>query len=267
MVVQVIRLGSPAGNKERTTMIIFYRLIFATLVFLSVGFVPSLGIAEKSCFSPNDSWGMIEGCYKKDKLVETKKGNVYFWRLWDEVRKEHGGKISEVSAAALVLERDNNKNNLIKAYCPDYCWAMGNTDPLPQIGALQDGNKYAIWAPGKRLSNRHGTEGYIEIFDADTFKFSRLSKKLNSHHSKKNPMVGVAKVHDCTYLVFSAIALYTSANSNTTPGGYSLVESPVLQSLTPRCSSIGYDALENPDDGDLDLVKEVEGELTWLVKY
>ena len=230
-----------------------------------------MGIIVSNCegkegeAAPSD-WKMTDGCYIKNKIASTPKGNIYFWRLTDNIRaSQGGGNENDLPSAAIVLT-SSNTDTLIKSYCPNYCWMMGNGDILPQIEALS-GSNYAVWAPDDRLAHRHGTNGYIEILDINTQNIHKISEKLDIRWDTNPAFIGRGKLDQCEFLVFSAIKSYEPPNSEDIAGGYRMVKYPHLQSITEGCKSIGYDGTEKPDEIIQNLNQIINNRLTWIEKF
>lgn len=209
----------------------------ATLFLLLLSFPSNAAdCSGENEYSAPAEWQLIEGCYKKDKLIDTGKGAIYFWRLTDEIRAQHGGEDNNTPAAAIVLEATETKTP-IKTYCPHYCWMMANEDYLPQIKALGN-EEYAIWAPNNRLAHRHGTKGYIERLELDKLTLGKISPLLDT--SKESPFQDLIEQENCSYLPFSALRFIEPENGKTIPSGYYVRPFLYLQSLTTECESLSH---------------------------
>jgi len=227
--------------------------LFATVAVMAFR-VGAESNEPEPCNVPDPDWGIYQACYERDRLIDTPEGGIWFWRLNDSNRSAVGG-LKTTYAAALVLDDDQGKRELLKAYCPNGCWVPGNEDPLPQVLRVSD-SKYAVWAPDKRMSNRHGTDGFIELLDLEHTTLAPYRKKISVRYETEKPMT-LATDGERAAIHFKAIKFVDTPSA---PSGYTVEEhlhtqligqDPMqytLNSLPPNTS--GYDQCaiySNPD--------------------
>ena len=210
-----------------------------------------------------ERWGLVPGCYKETELASIDKSKMVFWRLSDKERLNQG-KYMQLPAAAIVLKRGSDYK-LVKAYCRNYCFAMGNSDPLPEV-VLSGESAFYIWAPEKRLSNRHGTTGRIERFKITSLALETISVELDTGY-EYSPFRGIGEINGCRYLVFSAIQFYEPDNSVSIPSGYEVIQYPYMQSLSSGCESIGYDQNKLPDVAVRHLNEIISNNIIWVDQF
>ncbi len=215
-------------------------------------------VVPEQCHILDPDLGLVMGCYEKDKVAETPKGDIYFWRLNDRTRTAFGGWNTSQPGAALILEPEEGgieKEDILKAYCPNGCWVTGNADPLPEVIKI-DENRYAVWAPNDRASSRNGADGRIEILDLRYLSLTPLGKVLTiSWWDHPRPLL-IGTYQGCRYVVADALEAYDPGYP--VMGGYHVVHYPHFQPLDEGCSVYSYDGEVEPDAVVADLKKKFE---------
>ena len=211
-------------------------------------------VEPEPCNILDPEFGLVMGCYEKDKIAETSKGDIYFWRLNDRTRTAFGGWESP-PAAALILDSGKDaveKEDILKAYCPNGCWVAGNGDPLPEILKI-DENRYAVWSPNDRRSNRHGADGYIEMLDLRYLSLTALGKEITIYHPQA---MSLRDYKGCKYVVTQALESFDPGYP--VAGGYITVPYPHFQPLEERCPVYTYNGDVDPETVIPDLKNKLE---------
>lgn len=213
-------------------------------------------VEPEPCNILDPELGLVMGCYEKDKIAETSKGDIYFWRLNDRTRTAFGGWESPPSAA-LILDSGKDwveKEDILKAYCPNGCWVSGNGDPLPEVLKIDD-NRYAVWAPDNRMSHRHGADGHIEILDLQYRSLTSLGKELTIgwDHDKA---LSLGEYQGCRYVVAHAMEFFDPGYP--VPSGYFTVRYPHFQPLDENCNGYTYNGDVDPETVVPELEKKLE---------
>jgi len=237
-------------------------LVISTLVAIVAVTAYRAGIESvepEPCNILDPEFGLVMGCYEKDKIAETSKGDIYFWRLNDRTRTAFGGWESP-PAAALILDSGKDsveKEDILKAYCPNGCWVAGNGDPLPEILKI-DENRYAVWSPNDRASHRHGADGHIEILDMRYLSLSPLGKELTIGWDHDRAL-SLREYQGCQYIVVQALEFFTP--EYTVPAGYIIAPYPHFQPLEEGCPAYTYNGDVDPETVIPDLKKRLESVL------
>ncbi len=215
------------------------------------------GVEPEPCNILDPEFGLVMGCYEKDKIAETSKGDIYFWRLNDQTRTAFGGWESSSPAAALIIDSGKDwveKEDILKAYCPNGCWVSGNGDPLPETLKIDD-TRYAVWSPNNRMSHRHGADGHIEILDLQYRSLTPLGKELTIDFDQDKAL-SLVEYQGCQYVVVQTIEFYSP--EYIVPSGYITVHYPHFQPLDENCPVYTYNGDVDPETVVPELEKKLE---------
>lgn len=235
----------PLSHKPHTVAAI-------TIILLALVIEPKANGAVNGCSQPSQSWNLEPGCYITSKLLKTPTGHINSWHLDANTRLDNGGAESLRPAAAITVVTDGGKEDLVKAYCKNFCWSPGNPDPTPQVVEAHEKNKYVIWAPDSYGSHRHGTQGSIEWWDSIENQLLPLGGPFHTSDFRA-PMFAFATFKDCNFLILKTLKFPDSGG----PGGYDLADYLLAQPMSKTCNTeiitIPYD-FESPNESLLELL-------------